>query len=258
VSAHYSPVPSVESRSRRCAGEGFVTSSDRRMFAAAALELSGDQEDKSCLCRPFLRTLPITGAAISTLGSPFGTETICASDERAARIDELQFDLGEGPCWQALSTHQPVLSRDIRKPSTSWPMLVQAIGTSEVGGLFAFPMFIGSLNIGAVDLYSTRPCSLSASQVDDATVLVALAARQVLRRALRSRPVPTDEADGERYSRRVVYQATGMILARLNLPASDALLVLHGYAFSHGRTVRDVATDVVARKITIATQFDGS
>ena len=258
MSANDSLAPSVEFRVRRCAGGGSVTSLDRTAFAAAALELSTTEDTKSSLCAPFLRTLPITGAAISTLGSPFGTETICASDEQAARIDELQFDLGEGPCWQALSTHRPVLSSDIRNPSAAWPMFAQAIGTSEVGGLFAFPMFIGSLNIGAVDLYATRPGSLSASQIDDATVLVALAARQVLRRALRSLPVVTDDADDEGYSHRVVHQATGMILARLDLPAADALLVLRGYAFSHGRTVRDVATDVVARKITIPTQFDGS
>ncbi len=235
-----------------------MTPSSRRAFAEAARELSGATDSEASLCGPFLRTLPITGAAISTLGSPFGTETICASDEQAARIDELQFDLGEGPCWQALATQRPVLNPDIRNPSEVWPMFVQAISTSKIGGLFAFPMFIGSLNIGAVDLYTVRTGRLSAAQVDDATVLVALAARQVLRRALQSRPVVHDETDDEGYSRRVVHQATGMILAQLDLPASDALLVLRGYAFSHGRTVRDVATDVVARKIIIPTQFDGS
>ncbi len=258
MSANDSIASPVELRACRCPIGGPMTASGRRAFAAAALELSEAAENKSSLCRPFLRTLPITGAAISTLGSPFGTETICASDEVAARIDELQFDLGEGPCWQALSSHRPVLSPDIRNPSAAWPMFVQAIATSKVGGLFAFPMFIGSLNIGAVDLYSTRPGSLSAAQIDDATVLVALAARQVLRRALQSRPVVMDEADDPGYSRRVVHQATGMILAQLDLPAADALLVLRGYAFSHGRSVWDVATDVVARKITIPSQFDGS
>ncbi len=235
-----------------------MSSSDRRAFAAAALDLSEAGEGYSDLCRPFLRALPITGASISTLGAPFGTETVCASDERAARIDELQFDLGEGPCWQALSTRRPVLTADIKNPSTTWPMFSRALDSTEVGGLFAFPMFIGSLNIGAVDLYSARAGDLSASQVDDATVLVSLAARQVLRRALSARPGRTDVIDDEGYSRRVVHQATGMLLAQLDLPAADALLVLRGYAFSHGRTVRDVATDVVARKITIPAEYDGS
>ncbi|TFC07258.1 ANTAR domain-containing protein [Cryobacterium mannosilyticum] len=235
-----------------------MASSDRRAFAAAALELSEAAEGNPDLCRPFLRALPITGAAISTLGAPFGTETVCASDDRAAQIDEFQFDLGEGPCWEALTTRRPVLSADIRHTSGSWPIFARAIATTDVGGLFAFPMFIGSLNIGAVDLYSTRPGSLSTSQIDDATVLVDLVARQVLRRALPARPEVPDVIEEEGYSRRVVHQATGMLLAQLDLPAADALLVLRGYAFSHGRTVRDVATDVVARKITFPAEYDGS
>ncbi|TFD82830.1 ANTAR domain-containing protein [Cryobacterium fucosi] len=235
-----------------------MPSSGRRVFAAASRELSDPDHVNSDLCRPFLRTLPITGAAISTLGPPFGTETVCASDDRAAQIDEFQFDLGEGPCWEALSTRRPVISADIRNPSAAWPMFVRAIEATDIGGLFAFPMFIGSLNIGAVDLYSTRPGNLSMSQIDDASALVALAARQVLRRALLARPGVPDAIDDEGYSRRLVHQATGMLLAQLDLPAADALLVLRGYAFSHGRTVRDVATDVVARKITFPAEYDGS
>ena len=119
-------------------------------------------------------------------------------------------------------------------------------------------MFIGSRNIGTVDLYSTRPGSLSTSQIDGATALVALAARQVLRRALRSRPGVPDALDDEGYSRRVAHQATGMLPAQLDLPAADALLVFRGSAFSHGRRVRDVATVVVARTITFPAEFDGS
>ncbi|TFC12247.1 ANTAR domain-containing protein [Cryobacterium algoritolerans] len=248
---------SVGSRARRRMGGGLM-SSDRRAFAAAALELSEAKENTSNLCGPFLSSLPITGASISTLGAPFGTETVCASDEQAAQIDEIQFDLGEGPCWDAISIRRPVLSADIRNPSASWPMFVRAIETTDVVGLFAFPMFIGSLNIGAVELYSTRRGSMSPSQIDDAIVLVSLAARQVLRRALFARPGIPDANDDEGYSRRVVHQATGMLLAQLDLPAADALLVLRGYAFSHGRTVRDVATDVVLRKISFPTEFDGS
>ena len=71
--------------------------------------LSSAFENKSSLCQPFLNVLPVTGASISMLKSPFRTEVVCASDALAARLDELQIDLGEGPCWDAVSTLQPVL-----------------------------------------------------------------------------------------------------------------------------------------------------
>lgn len=218
---------------------------DRAAFGAAVAELSTAHEQQTSLCRPFMRALPISGAAISTLGGPFGTETVCASDTRAARIDELQFDLGEGPCWDALRMRRPVLTNDVKGSAhPAWPVFVEALGDVKVGALYAFPLAIGSLDIGAVDLYSGKPGSLTEPQILDAVALSTIAAVQVLRRALASQTVKPDVEGDDGYSRRVVHQATGMVLAQLRLSAVDALLVIHGYAFSHGLTVREVAADM--------------
>lgn len=227
-----------------------VADPDRLDFGAAVEELSRAHERQTSLFRPFLRVLPVTGAAISTLGDPFGTETVCASDRHAARLDELQFDLGEGPCWDSLSLRRPVLVTDIRRSTTpAWPALLEAIDDVDVRAVYAFPMMVGSLSIGAVDLYSRKPGTLSETQVLDAAMLTSVAARQVLRRALAAQTLKTDAADDEGYSRRVVHQATGMVLAQLNVSAADALLIIHGHAFSNGRTVREIATDVVTRRM---------
>jgi hypothetical protein len=236
-----------------------LSQSDRQAFGLAVEELSNAHLNSTDLCSPFLRVLPVTGVAISTLGAPFGTETVCASDASAARLDELQFDLGEGPCWEALATRSPVLSGDVRHHGNpAWPVFTQTIDETDVGGLFAFPMVVGSLDIGAVELYSRHPRTLTGLEIADATMLVGLAARQVLRRTLLSHTMKSDHEADEGYSRRVVHQATGMVLAQLNVGASDALLILQGYAFSHTRTVREVADDVVARKLDFTSELDGS
>jgi hypothetical protein len=39
--------------------------------------------------------------------------TLCATDGVAARIEELQLDLGEGPCWVAMDSRVPVLLPDV-------------------------------------------------------------------------------------------------------------------------------------------------
>ncbi|TFC96843.1 MULTISPECIES: GAF and ANTAR domain-containing protein [Cryobacterium] len=223
------------------------------------MELSNAHLTRTDLCSPFLSVLPITGVAICTLGAPFGNETICASDASAARLDELQFDLGEGPCWDALATRRPVLTSDIRRHrNPNWPVFRHTIDETDIGGLFAFPMSVGSLDIGAVDLYSHRPRCLTGAEVADATALVRIAARQVLRRVLLSHTMKPDPGADAGYSRRVVHQATGMVLAQVDLSASDALLILQGYAFSHGRTVREVAEEVVSRNLDFTSELDGS
>lgn len=225
--------------------------SKRSAFGAAVRDLSMAFERRSSLCSPFLRALPITGASVSTLGTPFGSETVCASDANAARIDELQFDLGEGPCWDALSGRRPVLAADLRADSSRWPLFGEGVGAIPAGALFAFPLALGSLDIGAVDLYSTISGRLTDAQVMDATALSGICARQVLRRVLADLPAPDSDGDGpgDGFSRREVHQATGMVLAQLGVSAADALLIIKGHAFARGRTVRGVAADIVARRL---------
>jgi len=230
---------------------------DHRAFGAAVAELSMAFERGTSLCRPFLRVLPVTGAAVSTLGPPFGSETVCASDADAARIDELQFDLGEGPCWDALASRRPVLTTDLRQERARWPLFSAGLGDVQAGALFAFPLALGSLNIGAVDLYRRGPGSLTAAEVEDATVLAGLCARHVIRRSLADVPDTgvADRASVEGFSRREVHQATGMVLAQLGVSAADALLIINGFAFARGRTVREVAADIVARRIDLGSDW---
>ena len=62
-----------------------MSRSDRQSFRLAVEELrnahlNSTHLNSTHLCSPFLRVLPVTGVAISTLGAPFGTETVCASD----------------------------------------------------------------------------------------------------------------------------------------------------------------------------------
>lgn len=231
--------------------------SNHSTFGSAAQELRNAVDAGTSLCRPFLRVLPVTGAAVSTLGAPFGSETVCASDAQAARLDELQFDLGEGPCWDALARRRPSLNGDVALGSASWPLFAGAVADTAVGAMFAFPLALGSLAIGAVDLYSVEPRALSTEQVEDAQALAVICSRQVLRRALAAHPLAPDDAPTEGFSRREVHQATGMVLAQLGLSAADALLVIHGYAFARGLTVREVAAEIVARRLDFAEEWSG-
>jgi len=229
----------------------------RQAFGLALEELSSAHEREGSLCSPFLRIVPSDGAVVSTFGSAFGAQTVCASDAWAARFDEHQIDLGEGPGWDALATRSPVAVHDIHSPSNArWPSLVRALGMDNVRGVSCFPLMFGSLMIGAVGLYSLRACTLTEPEKIDAELLANVAARQVLRRTLAAQEISSEKVDNERYSRRVVHQATGMVLAQLNLSAADALLVIHGHAFSSDRTVREVAADVVARRLDLSSMLD--
>ncbi len=209
--------------------------------------MNGTSEE---LLRPFLDALPVTGASISTLGGILPAETVAASDPAAARLDELQLDLGEGPCWDAVALGRPVFDADLGAlGDTRWPAFREAIREVRVAAIFAFPLQIGSLSFGAVDLYTDHRGELADSATRDAGSLADIAARHVLRGALSIAAAADEGVLDEAGSRTVVHQATGMVIAQLDIDAQDALLVMRGRAYSTGRTVRDIATEVVERRL---------
>jgi hypothetical protein len=227
--------------------------SERAAFIAAKRALSFAFERKTNLCEPFLSVLPVTGASVSIL-SP-GQSTVDSSDATAAWIDELQFDLGEGPCWDAIRSRRPVLRAELGMAAQrDWPMFTEAILANErgrdVAALYAFPMLLGSVEIGAVDLYSSTSVPLSGSDVADAVELAAVATWQVLRHLLADsaldEPTPS--------SRREVHQATGMVLVQLGVGAQEAELLIRAHAFSTGRSVAEVANDIVERRLDFSAE----
>jgi hypothetical protein len=219
------------------------------VFLSALRSLSRQRPGITDLCQPFLSVLPVSGASVSSLGDPLGSATICASDPRSARLDEIQIDLGEGPCWDALATRAPVLEHDLEASSHGrWPVAAEAFRENGLAAVFAFPLIYGRLGIGAVDLYADQPKPLSDDDVEDASALAGLAARHVLHRAIRSMDTDIDE-QVDAFSRREVHQASGMVSAQLDITVEDALLVLRGHAFATSKPLREIAADVVSRRL---------
>lgn len=207
------------------------------------LERAPDQPER--YCRAFVSVFPVAGAAVSTIGQILGSETLAASDDQAARIDELQFDLGEGPCWDAMRSAYPVLQPAIRTSGRDrWPAFTESIVREGVSSVFAFPLVVGPLRFGAIDLYSPVPVSLSETQTHQAEAMAQIVSRHVLRRALAA--IGEDPEDNvSAYSRRLIHQASGVVLAQIDVSADDARLVIQGQAFAEGRPMMDVAKDIL-------------
>lgn len=211
------------------------------------------------LCTGFLESLPISGASISVFSGLAPETMVCASNTVSARIDELQYDLGEGPRWVALETRRPVLLPYVHSgPHQAWPVFATALRDLDVSALFVFPLMLGAMDIGVVELYSSDAGPLSPADRSTALQLADVATWQLLRQLLTLAPTGGADTpqDGSPLSRREVHQATGMVLAQTGASATDALLLLRAHAFAQGRTVREVARDVVARTLDF-TPIDG-
>lgn len=219
-----------------------------------ALERNPDRPER--YSEAFLAVLPVSGAAVSTVGPLLGSETLAASDDLSARIDELQFDLGEGPCWDAMRSALPVLVPTLSASgSARWPAFTAAVVEAGVGSIFAFPLAVGPVRFGAIDIYSAQPVRLTKRQTREAGAMAEVVSRHVLRRALSGIGEDPEERAGA-FSRRLIHQATGVVLASIDVSADDARLVIEGHAFAAGMPMMAIAQDILDGRLRFVRNGD--
>ena len=102
-------------------------------------------------------------------------------DSVAETVEEMQYTFGEGPCVDAFSSRQPVLIPDLAVVEVvRWPGFRDGALAAGIRAAFGFPILIGTVCIGALDLYHDRPGELSEEQLADAAVVADVAGRTVL------------------------------------------------------------------------------
>jgi hypothetical protein len=221
----------------------------------------GDRDSEASLplrlCTACQSALPVSGVgmALMTADGPSGV-VLAATDGRARQIEELQFSLGEGPCVEASHSGRPVLEPDLTAAGPArWPGFGVAVMGAGVRAIFAFPLRVGAIRVGILDLYRDTPGRLTILELADAMAFAEAATVVVLHLQDRAggddaRAALIEPID----SRAEVHQATGMITVQLGVGLAEALLRLRAYAYATGRPVSDVAADVVGRRL----RFDDS
>ncbi|WP_410644332.1 GAF domain-containing protein [Amycolatopsis sp. lyj-346] len=211
------------------------------------------------VCRACVRLLPVDGAAVSIMVEAGHREIVYASDAVSTALAELQFSLGEGPCFEAYTLRGPVLVPDLAVgPPPAWPVFAAEAAVHPVAALFTFPVQIGAVRVATLDTYRPTPGSLSPGELSTALQVADIAALALSGlRGGGGRWLDGDgqwmESAGMRY--REVHQATGMLIAHLDLSASAALARLRAYAFGHGRSLLEVAGDIVAGRLKLDEEF---
>jgi hypothetical protein len=208
------------------------------------------------LCQVCAEVTAMSGAGIMLMAADVPQGSLCTSNDMSDLIEQLQYSLGEGPCVDAYNQDWPVLEPDLVHPETPrWLAFAPAAVAGGVRAVFGFPLQVGSVRLGALNLCRERAGPLSDEQHADALVMADIAAQAVL-------VMQGNEPSGELASELgvgadfhyVVHQASGMVAAQLEVSVREALVRLRAYAFGNDRSLTDVAKAVVDRTL----RFDGT
>lgn len=199
------------------------------------------------LCRNLTSTLGVMGAAVNLMSAAGSDGVAAASEDRFRDVDELQFTTGEGPCHQAFASRRPVLTPDLRAAAVrQWPGYASAVLASGVGAVFAFPIHIGGVGFGVLDIYAEKAGSMRPEQVT-----MALTYAQIATEIMIDGDLVTAEGDlvpglsSALDYRAQIHQAQGMVIVDLDVGAAEALTRMRAHAFAHNLPLIDLARDIV-------------
>lgn len=235
---------------------GFAMALIEKMLAAVEGRRGVDAADR--LCEACVVLLDVDAAAISLVFDGANTGTLGSSSPLARNYDELQFTLGEGPCLESVAQRCPILVADLAAPSgRRWPLYGPALLDLKIRGVCAVPVVVAGEYVGALDLFRAEPGNLTADQLAGSMAAAELAGVPLLdlldtdMRAAVNDPGSDAWTELNALSRTEVSQATGMLVAQLQVDPAEALLRLRAYAYSSGRPATEVARDILERRLRL-------
>jgi hypothetical protein len=207
------------------------------------------------ICNGCVRSLPVSGAAVSALTGEGYRGTVHATDAVVAALEDLHFGLGEGPGVDAFRDRLPVLVDDLADPDGGpgrwWPAFTPDAVAAGARAVFVFPLLFGAAGLGVLVLYNAKPATLDGDQrtralrYADAAMVALLDLSGGLTAAADGQPEERSLGTDLALHRAEVYQAAGMLTVQLGVGVAEAMVRLRGYAFAHQRPVREVASDIV-------------
>ena len=226
---------------------------DRLSRIVAALSAGGDGWSSARLCAVCPGVVGVTGAGVMLMSGDIPRGSLSSTDDVSQLIEELQYTLGEGPCVDAYQQDSVVAEPDLAEPvARRWPAFTPPALQAGVRAVFGFPLRVGTVRLGALNLYRDRPGLLSGEQHADALVVADVAARWVLdAQAGAPSGVVAKELEAGADFHFAVHNAAGMVSVQGGISVAEALIRLRAFAFANNRLLADVADDVVARRVRL-------
>jgi len=228
------------------------------------------------LCAVAVAAIQVSGAGLMAVTRTGAVHVMCVTDEISERLADIELTLGEGPRADAFAFGGPVLASDLTHDDimARWPAFAPAARAAGAAAIFAFPLQIGAIRVGVLELYRRVPRPLATVALGDA-LLFADTATLLLLESQQADGRDGDDQGGtgkpagggagrgpggqpiELGLRRAeIDQATGMLTEQLDTGIAEAFARLRAYAYAQDRQLADVARDIVTRRLRL-TNGDG-
>lgn len=169
-------------------------------------------------------------------------ETAASTSERAERAHDLQTELDEGPCLDALTGDESYYLIDDTSTDPRWPRWGKIVAELGVRSVLSIRLETRARRYGSLNLYGSAPAMFGA---DD------LAVASIFARHASIALATSQESDGLQRAmdaRKVIGIAMGILMERYSLEPDRAFDVLQRYSQAKNVKLRDVAQLIADRR----------
>ena len=226
-------------------GEEFTAAGDLRELHGALLSTQSVEQflhEMAVLAARLVRRGLSCGMTMQPSGKPV---TVACSDPVAARVDEVQYELDDGPCLHAMRDGHVVQIKDTAEKAR-WPEFEAQAASHGVRSCLALPLTADGKPVGALNLYSREASAFGVAEArraenfaDNASGVLSLAVRLASHAAL------IEQLRSSLTSRTVIDQALGIIMAREHCTQARAFAILRSASQNSNVKLRDIASAVV-------------
>lgn len=168
-------------------------------------------------------------------------ETAAATSPRVTRSHELQRDLDEGPCLDALESGGSYLSGDVGTDER-WPRWGPAAGALGIRSAMSVLLETRERRYGSLNLYADAADAFNADDLATALIFARHASIALANAHQEQGLLVAIDA------RKLIGQAQGILMERFDIDADRSFEVLRRYSQHHNQKLRDVAEWVVENR----------
>lgn len=198
-----------------------------------------------------VRLLDVASAGL-LLADPRGVlHVVAASSERTRNLELYQLQRDQGPCRDCFQAGTPVNVPDLAAELDRWPQFVPAARASGFAAVHALPMRLRNTVLGTLGLFGDRAGALADDDLVLGQALAHVASVAIVNDAAAAdRTALNTQLQRALDSRIILEQAKGLLAQIGGFDMDDAFRVLRRYARDHGYKLSDVASQIVARRLS--------
>jgi signal transduction protein with GAF and PtsI domain len=170
---------------------------------------------------------------------------VAVSDAVMELLEQIQQDMGEGPCLAAFAEDRVVAVEDLGSERV-WDRLAAVVGQLQVRGVLSVPVRLADQPVGTLDVYVTQPRAWTPGEVEALGALAVVTAELVSTAVeLANREVEVTQLRQALASRIWIEQAKGVLAVTRGVGPDQAFQQLRSQARSSSRKLADLAQEVV-------------